>query len=82
MFLASVAAFGLLVPSICLNIFWIVVAVTVCDKGLDKRSIDQAVLAIHLCLPLQAARLWCSDTAEPLLCTRLAQSSAPCEGKV
>lgn len=56
--LASVAAVGLLVPSSCLNIFWIVAAPIVCDKGLDKRSIDQAVLAIHLCLPLKTASLW------------------------
>lgn len=56
--LAPVAAFGLLVPSIYLNIFWIVAAPIVCDKGLDKRSIDQAVLAIHLCLPPETAGLW------------------------
>lgn len=55
--LASVAAVGLLIPSIYLNIFWIVAAPIVCDKGLDKRSIDQAVLAIHLCLPPQTASL-------------------------
>lgn len=56
--LAIVAAVGLLVPSIYLNMFWIVAAPIVCDKGLDKRSIDQAVLAIHLCLPLKTASLW------------------------
>lgn len=60
--LASMAALDLPVPSIYLNIFRIAAAAIVCDKGLDKRSIDQAVLAIHLCLPLQTAGLgwqWC-----------------------
>lgn len=55
--LASMAALDLPVPSIYLNIFRIAAAAIVCDKGLDKRSIDQAVLAIHLCLPLQTAGL-------------------------
>jgi len=40
------------------KIFQIVAAPTVCDKGLDKRSIDQRALAIRLCLPLKTASLW------------------------